>query len=319
MASKNLYASIAGVTDVISIDQIEGYKSFSRVCNITCRSTSLNIGSSITVDAGYSDSHGVIFTGIVKKILTSVPDNLVTLTCFDTLIRATDYLMASEDPQEPFARQDIDATDLVEDLLNEAGITSFSASPSTFIFSEPEFNLVTVADAIGQINSIIAFHVWADSNGTVYFADRRPYVMGGDTPTHTFTTGSSGNIVTIEYSRSDDDLRNRVVVYGLDPVQATASTSSPYLPVGFFKTAAIASPLITEQQMAQDSADFNLELYNRLTREVSCEVLGDYTLHVNSIVTVTESNTGVTGDWFAYSVNHSWNDSGYLTKLVLRA
>lgn len=319
MAAKDLYITVTGTSEVISVDLVESYKSLSRVCTINCVSTTLSLGDSVVVDMGYSDAHGVVFTGILKKISKSAPDNSITLTCFDVLVKSSDYFMASDDPEAPFSRSNIDAADLVDALLEEASITTFTPVATNFIFTDVEFNLTTVADAINQINNIIAYHIWADSNGAIYFEDRRPYIMLGDTPTHTFITGSNGNILTSEYSRSDDDLRNRVVVYGNDPIVATESAVSPYLPAGFYKTAVIASPLITTQSMADDSAAFNLELYNRLTRTVSCEVLGDYTLHVNAIVTVTEAHTGISGDWFVYNISHTFSDSGYSIRMVLKA
>jgi hypothetical protein len=319
MTVKNLYATVTNTSGLISIDVIEGYKSLSSTCTIVCESTTLSLGDSVIVDMGYEDDHGVVFTGILKKISKAAPDNSITLTCFDVLIKASDYFMAVDDPQHPFQRTNIDAADLVADLLAEANITSYTPIPTTFIFSEPQFNLVTVADAIAQINGIIAYHIWAEADGTIRFEDRRPYVMGTDTSSFTFITGNSGTIITNEYNRSDDDLRNRVVVYGLDPIIATASITSPYLPTGFYKTAVIASPLITEQTMAQDSADFNLELYNRLTRNVTCEVIGNYQIHSRMVATVTEAHTGVSGDWLIYNANHSWSDTGYIIRMVLKA
>lgn len=319
MTTRELYASATGVTNIISVDLVESYKSFSSTCTVSCESTSLEIGDEITVDIGYTDSHGQVFTGYVKKIETSKPDETITLTCFDKLVLASDYFLAADDPDNPFTRTNIDATYLVRDLLLEAGITTFSASPSNFIFTEPSFNLCSVADAINQVANIIAYHIWCDTTGTVHFADRRPYVMSGDTPTHTYTTGNNGNILTIDYARSDDDLRNKVTVYGKTPIVATASAASPYLPTGFYKTAVIASPLITTQTMAQLSAQYNLELYNKLTRSVNAEILGDHTVHVNDIVTVTETYTGVSGDWFVYGTSHSFNQSGYTVRLTLRA
>lgn len=319
MSVKSLYASISGITGPINIDLIEGYKSFSRTCTIECDTTSLSIGDPIVVDMGYSDNHDVVFTGVVKKINKVRPNNTTSLTCFDELVKSTDYFMVSEDPEAPFTRTNIDAKDLVADLLEEAGITAFSADPVNFIFTEPSFNLVSVADAINQINGIIAYHIWCDSDGVIHYADRRPYVMGGDTPSFTFTTGSSGNIISNEYTRSEENLRNKVAVYGMEDIYAEASAVSPYLPAGFYKTAVVASPLITSQEQAQLAANYNLELYNRLDRIVSTEALGNPSLHVNDIITVTESHTGVSGDWFVYSVSHAWGESGYTMRMVLRA
>lgn len=319
MAVKDLYSSISGVTGIINIDLIEGFKSYSRTCTIECESTTLALGDSISVDIGYTDNHDVVFTGIVKKISKTRPNNTTSITCFDELVKASDYFLVSEDPEVPFSRTNIDAKDLVEDLLAEASITSFTASPVNFIFTEPEFNLVSVADAINQINSIIAWHIWCDEDGVIHFADRRPYVMGGDTPAFAFTTGSSGNIITNEYNRSEENLRNKVVVYGFEDIYAEDSAVSPYLPAGFYKTAVVASPLITDQTQADLAAQYNLELYNRLDRTVSCEALGNPLLHVNAIVTVTEAHTGVSGDWFVYNVSHSFSEAGYTMRMVLKA
>lgn len=319
MTVRNLYASISGVTGILNIDLIEGFKSFTRTCTIECDSTTLSLGDSISVDMGYADDHDVVFTGVVKKVNKSRPTGTTKITCFDELVKSTDYFMVSEDPEVPFTRTNIDARDLVEDLLNEASITSFVADPVSFIFTEPTFNLVSVADAINQINGIIAWHIWCDEDGIVRYADRRPYVMGGDTPSATFTTGSSGNIVTNEYNRSEENLRNKVVVYGNEDIYAEASAVSPYLPAGFYKTAVVASPLITFSGQAQLAAEYNLELYNRLDRVVSCEALGNPHLHVNAIVTVTEANTGVSGDWFVYNISHSFSEGGYTMRMVLKA
>lgn len=319
MPARSLYATVTGTTGIVNIDLLEGFKSFSRTCTIECNETTLDLGDSIVVDFGYDDNHDIVFTGIVKKIHKSRPNNLITITCFDELAKASDYFMAAEDPENPFTRTNIDARDLVEDLLLEASITSFVADPVGFIFTEPSFNLVSVADAINAINGIIAWHIWCDSDGVVHFADRRPYVVLGDTSTHTFTTGSAGNIVTNEYTRSEEDLRNKVVVYGFESIYAEASAVSPYLPAGFYKTAILASPLITSQVQAELAADFNLELYNRLTRTVSCEALGDPSCHVNDIVTITEAHTGVSGDWFLYSISHAWGETGYTMRMVLKA
>ncbi|MFA5572510.1 MAG: hypothetical protein WDA42_05340 [Candidatus Bathyarchaeia archaeon] len=318
MPAKDLYASITGTTNIVGVDVTESFTDISTACNIQCTATDLNIGDDVSVDLGYSDDHGVIFTGIVKQKNREATSGIITLECYSTLVRATDFFIAAEDPENPFKRTNIDATELVEDLLSLAGITNFSGTLSNFIFTEPTFNLVSVADAISQINSVIAWRVWDDAAGVVHFEDRRPYVMDGETPSHTYTTGNDGNLLTLGYERSESELRNKVVVYGLDPIVATASAASPYLPAGFYKAAVVASPLIDSQEQAQLSANYNLNLYNRLTTNVDAETLGDYSLHVNDIVSVTESHTGVTGNWLVYKVSHAWGEDGYTTRMVLK-
>lgn len=316
--SKTLYASVTGVTNPIRIDVNEGYKSASSYCEVECLSTTLSLGDAVNVDIGYTGDNGRVFTGYVKEISKPRPEGTTILTCFDEYVRAQDYLLVSDDPATPFSRTNIDATDLVEDLLNEAGITSYNGTTSNFIFTNPTFNLVKIADAVTQVANVIAWNIWADETGTVHFADRPFYVTGSDSPDHTFVTGDSGQLLTVENTTSEDDLRNKVVVFGDKQIEATASAVSPYLPTDFYKTAVIASPLITSESQAQDSADFNLDLYNRLTKQATVEVIGDYSIHRNQIATVTETETGISGDWFIYNAAHAWGIDGYTVRLTLR-
>ena len=137
--------------------------------------------------------------------------------------------------------------------------------------------------------------------------------MAGDTP---FTTVNG--IVRIGHRRSDRDLRNRVVVYGTDGIYASAEEESPYLPAGFRKTVVVASPWIDDQGMAQAACDYNLDKLNRLTEEITIEVVGNPDLHARKVVTVSESHTGISGDWYIYTCEHRWGEGGYTTNLELR-
>jgi len=317
MAEKDLYASIAGVTSPISVIIQEGSGQTTANCSIECVSTALSIGDEIIVDLGYTDAHGVVFTGVVKSIGTSAPDGKVTLSCFDKYILAVDFFLAYQDLESGFSRSYIDATDLVEALVNLAGLTNFTGIKSYFTFTEPTFNLVSSADAITQIENIIVWKAWADELGVIHWADRKPYVTGSDTPEFAFVTGNSGTIIADELVKSTKNLRNKVVVYGNEGIYATASAVSPYLPADFYSTAIIASPLITTQSMAQDSAGYNLTLYNRLTQTVNAELIGDYRIHARDIITITEAHTGVSGDWFVQKLTHSFGTGGYTLRLGL--
>jgi hypothetical protein len=119
--------------------------------------------------------------------------------------------------------------------------------------------------------------------------------------------------------RSDRDLRNRVVVYGAEGIYAEAKEASPYLPNGFYKTVAVSAPTVIDtQQMAEDSAAYNLEKLNRLTLGGSLSVLGNPSINARDCITVSKADIGMTGLWYVYGCEHSWGKEGYLTNLELR-
>ena len=146
-APKILSHTIPNVTSVISIRVIEAFNSTMSQAIIEAYDTSLTLGDSIGFNMGFSGDNGKIFQGYVRNIDTSLPDAINRITCEDELAKATDFFMASDDPQSPFSRSNIKTEDLVEDILNEAQITSFSSSvPLEVIWGttgEVEFNLVT--------------------------------------------------------------------------------------------------------------------------------------------------------------------------------
>ncbi len=81
----------------------------------------------------------------------------------------------------------------------------------------------------------------------------------------------------------------------------------------------VAAPgVIDSQSMAQQAAEYNLELFNRLTQKVNLSVIGRTDVIPRTIATVTLPTIGVTGDWYVYSVEHNWSKGGYITNLELR-
>ena len=70
--------------------------------------------------------------------------------------------------------------------------------------------------------------------------------------------------------------------------------------------------------MADDSASYNLALYNRLTEAIRLDILGNPTIRARDTVNVEEWFTGITGNWFVYSCSHRMDESGgYTTQLRL--
>ena len=75
--------------------------------------------------------------------------------------------------------------------------------------------------------------------------------------------------------------------------------------------------MIDTQDMAQQAADYNLVLLNRLTETCSLTVLGDPALVARRVITL-DVDEGYDGNWYLYSVTHNLASSGYTCEMELR-
>ena len=306
---RELYTDINGVDGFVSVVVDQDWSQPTSNATIQCSSTSLSLGDAITIDIGYKDDHSVVFRGYVVEIDKSRAENEeYTIRCRDNLWRTMAYFIASEDPQAPLRYSNIPAERLVEEMLKLSGVTSYFLDSPGFTFApeEPlEVNLTSAWDMINRVCWLIAWHCY-DDNGTVRFLDRKPYNVPGDVSVHTFTTGPSGDIISIQpLATSSNKIRNRVVVYGKGDIHAEAKASSPFLPSGFYQTEVISAPdLIDTQSMANDIANYNLDLLNRLEKTITLTAEGNPHIQARTAVNVIESHTGASGQWFVYSCRH---------------
>lgn len=315
-----LYASVTGCSNILTVNVSDSYSAPTASATITCLSSSLDVGDSININLGYTSGHNDVFSGYVKNVTRSQSPTIYEISCANVMVRAIDYFIASSSPLTPFSRQNISAENLIRDLMALAGLTNYTGGSSGFTFmtqGEPlEVNLVSVYDYSKFIADILAWHIYADTGGQVHFLSRPPYPQGGDP---SVATVSNSNIIEVSYTRSDRDLRNRVVVYGAQGISATAQASSPYLPGGFYKTVAVgAGTVIDTQSMAQQSANYNLAKLNRLTVGGSLSAFGDSSINCRDCVTVNKSDIGMTGKFFVFGCEHDWSKEGYKTLLDLR-
>jgi hypothetical protein len=328
-----LYQSINGVSGVESIDVSETHSGSCSNASVVCQSTTLSIGDSLVIDAGYTDNHGTIFSGFVKQISYSIPEKMYTIQGQDAMIRAVDYFIAADTPDSTFKRSDIAAEELVEQVLELAGITSYDYQATYYVCAvngtTAEVSLVTAYDYCRSIADLIAWNLWADRTGTIQFRNRKPYVMTGtsgqpgdvaDSPIAVGISDEPGNrnLLTITYTEDEGDLRNKIVVWGTEGVSYTASASSPYLPSGFYKTILFSNTIIGNSDAAQKTANYNLALYNHLTKQVSVSVVGDYRFEARKTVNLYEEVLGIDQQAYIYSARHNWSKEGYICSMELR-
>lgn len=319
--SESIYIDIAGITgNIISVTIDASYSQTSTVAVIECDAHSLVLGDSVVIDGGYAGNHVVMFRGYVKKIEYNKPEQTYRITCYDDLVRAVDYLIAADDPQNPLAYYSISTLDLVTDLLSLCGITGVSGTEPGFTWgTNPDgarFNLQTVADAVQFISTVVGYSLYVDQAGVIQFVKRYPYVDTGDVPSFSIKDGAGGTIISCQYIKGIDKTRNKIVVYGKTPLVANASAANPYLVVD--QTVVIAHELLDTQEICDGTATINLQILNRLTESYEVEVEGDPELWPRRIGEITESFSGANHrPVFVYRTSHILSEAGYITTLTL--
>mgnify|MGYP006921340028 CR=1 FL=1 len=313
-----LYGSVTGCSQLESITVTDSHTAPTATATIQCQVSSLDVGDSVNVNLGYTSGHNKVFSGYVKSVKRSEQPTRYEITCANAMIRAVDYFIASSNPSQPYSKENISAEDLVKGLMQMAGL-SVSAESTNFTFATKgyplEVNLTSVYDFCKFVAGALAWSLWANENGVVQFKPRPPYPDGDSS----VATLDNTNLVDVSYSRSDRDLRNRIVVYGSEGVFAEAKESSPYLPAGFYKTSVLAAPtLIDSEAIAQQAADYNLSLFNRLTVGGSATIYGDSSISCRDCVEVNKSDIGMNGQFYVYGIEHTWGKEGYTTSMELR-
>ena len=339
MAERRIYCAADGFTQILTATVNSSHGSPTTNAIIECVEFTKDIGDPVSLDMGYEDDHGIIFSGYVKNIERATPEDKYIITCYDTSIRLSDFFIASSTPASPLKFRGIKAEDLVEALVNLAGIDDYYGQETFFTFginNAFEINLVSAYDYIRTIADVLSWNIYCTQGGQIRFVNRKPYVMTGtsgqpgdvaDVPFATiYDMTGSGDDKILEFSHhiSEKDLRNKVVVYGSGSVSATASAVSPYLPNNpdgspFYKTVVVASPIIDTNNIAQLSADYNLQLYNKLSEQCSVKIEGRHDYTARQVLTVDERLLTISGNWYIYSCEHSFAvQQGYTTSMELR-
>lgn len=308
----------SNTSNVLSVQYSDSHVAATSTAQVAAVSTSLDIGDSVNVYIGYVGDNFKCITGFVKSIEHKEPERFYVITIANALIRAVDFFIAASNPEEPFSRQNIDAEDLIGDLLALAGITNYSPQSTSFTFAinnPVEVNLTGCYDYCHFLANIIAFTLYADNDGQVHLINRRPYVVGAEAAD--FTINANDNkILDWSYDKSDHDIRNKVIVYGSEGIHEEASASSPYLPVGFYRTVVVAAAgVIDSSSMASQAADYNLEILNRLTEKFTIVIEGRTGINPRTIMNISNLDSEVNGKWYVYAVEHRIDKSGYITSI----
>ena len=320
---REVYANAGGVTDIISMEVTADAGAACARFSFQTPSSSFEVGQALSLQMGYTDGSATVLTGYVDSVTAERPPGLYRIEGRDKLKLALDYFIvaASLDkadffnpcPGTPGNYTPISPGEIITDILALCGLGGVSGGAGWEIGTVEDgtpFQLISAWDAIQQVCGIGAWRVWCDAAGTIRFGSITESYGGGQS----FTTGNDGNIVSCSYSRSDEDLRNKVVVIGYNgDYIGTASAASPYCPI--YKTAVISTDLVGSDAQAAASASANLTALNKLTERTTIEAVGTPGVERYGAVTVSESFTGAPGGMVT-SVTHAIDSNGYRTQLT---
>ena len=348
--SKKLYASVTSIPNPTNIVVSTAHSSSTATAQISAPSKTVNIGDNITIDLGYVGDYNRVFKGYVKNISRSIPDDEYTIMAKDDLVRATDFFIVPSNPDDTYKWHNIKAEVLIQNVLELSGLTSFNMTDSKFTFAtkagnDVEVKLASSYDFCKTIADLLAWSFWIDETGTIYFDNRKPYPMDGasgqvgdDTDetdvNYAFNAAdplTDTTIMNAIITESDRDLRNRVIVHGSPGIFAEAKSAQSYnpltdtmenilptTPTQFYKSMALISPIIDNQDMADKSVAYNLKLYNKLDVALQLQIEGDSRFLARKICKIDESFLSLSGNWYVYLAEHQWSKDGYATNLELR-
>ena len=341
MTATTLYANVTGCSGIISIAITNSHDSAVATANITVHTTTLTVNSPLTIDMGYSGNHAVLFTGYAKSIQRELPQNTYTIVASDVMVRAVDYFIASENPMQPLEYKSIWAEDLILSLMQLASLAGpgkYDFDPTYMFFgnySGVEFpfwvNQVSVLDYCKTISDNLTWNLWVDANEVVHFKHRLPYVMDADNPgplvpPYDIDVPLAGyqltDVISINdsYTISEKDLRNKIIIYGFVPIVGIASAKVKCLPDGYYKTISFGLDTIYNQEDAQKMAEYNLDLFTRLTESIKVTIVGDVRLNSRIVISINSNLLGSvgSGNWYVFGCTHNLSKNGFTTDLDLR-
>ena len=329
-------ATYATVNDiqVKSLEMNSAYKNPCRMMTYTYPYLINDVGDTVTARIIRQGNTSTVFYGNVKAVTRRRPENIYEYACQDVLARAVEYYFSPETSLDnAYEVKNIDHITLVKNILSFATLTNFvsdwpaynkytAENTATFQFATGEkaveIKIAAAWDVIGWICEITGSHVWADATGKVHLGLVWDEVApSGETIYGAFTTGDTGNMKSVEYVRSDENLRNRMVIYGSGGITYETHASSPWVvDPAFYKTGIISYDFIDTQEMAQVTGDINLHRLNKLTESCVIEALGDPSIDTSQVVTVTDSKCGLSGSWFLAQCKHTVSNSGYTMRMT---
>ena len=318
----------AALSNVVEIQVAEDWGKIPTITIVTEDSVSSdNINDLIDADLGYIALRDA-FYGYVDAVDQQNPQRPAEYTIEGRgrlkLALETWLVPTAIDDASPYEYKSKRAEYIVRKLLAVAGITTMlDIADPDFTFgtqTEVEFTLEAVWSAIEAICTILQYDLYQTPDGYVHFTKLDPLPADEPTIPVTLQEGTSGNLTSWTYEQNDEDLIRRCVVFGKGGIKAEVSRWSPHVPEEFpddMYTAIISSELIESAAQAEDTAADFVERWNRLTRKVSFNAVGNSRCHAGDTVALTAGDF-IDEPAFVFSVTHTQSRRGYTMEGELR-
>lgn len=312
----------------------------------------------VKIEQGWNktSTYRVRFFGFIDQVDFTNPPQLQKLECRDILKLAQDnYLIHSnrlvyfkdpvvdelDDEGSPMGGQtpgNRTAKKIISTLLTDSGIpesrqqldfVDYPASGAIIIGGNAVavFVYESAMDAANRICDLIGYRLWADSVGQVQCREVRPiagetsivtYRSQEETYNGSFTVVTPGNLISID-SKTDDDLRNWVTVYGYEELISTVAGVSEYVPSPpTYRRTEIRSYLLDTQELVTAVAARVYSDLNRLRHTARATIEGDPRLEIGQTITVYDAfATEVSINYILYDYNSRFSAGEWLMDLSL--
>lgn len=272
----------------------------------------------IYAELGYGDEVRRMFTGQLLGININENPPSISIDCknnFRKLLKPIDPI-----DKKVLLYEEMDSFEIVKDLLERAGITSYvfdieTIKEQAFTVPKAEFELGTqYSDAIQQILDTMGHRLFADRFGTIQILKRELYSQKdfGVVDIDDYVNMTSG-----EYTIDPTVLRNRVIIQSNNGWQAF---EDPFLR-NYCNNEIISCGLeapwaVTEEQKWAVADRFFLDMRRKL-RRISIAIKGNPTLDIGDLVRVKALISTANAKYMIIAIQTSFSSSGYIDILDL--
>lgn len=303
------------IPGVIAIETTHAYDAFCATAKVTTaiRPTfKPDDWNQIIIYEGYGGSNSQVFTGYVDKITAGSFPNTWDIECRDVLKRAVDTWL--DDIGLTYSNKAPE--DIACSLLSFAGLGATVGTSGVTCATQKEwpFKLMSISDAVQQVQKVIGWHTWANWLGGVLFQ----YLKPRPASTSSFTYIYGRDFFDYKYVVTDENLRNRAVVMGNGTLKTQASAASYYIySPPTWRTAIDSTPFLDTQTLVDGVGGQMIQDLDSLTYSVEFTMAGAPDLHMGQTIHLTIASEEIDANAFVFSVKSEMkNDGSYVTKVV---
>lgn len=273
----------------------------------------------IFVDLGYGEELRRMFTGQLLGITINEKAPIITIDCKNSFRK----LLKPIDPidKKVLFYEGIPAFDVIKDLLDRAGITSYvfdmeSIKGSDYTPETPmEFPLGTqYSEAVQKLLDIMGHRLFADRFGTIQILKRELY---SQKDFHVANIDDYVNMSSGEYNIDPSILRNRVIIQSTNGWQAFEDPFlKDYCNDELISCGLEAPWAATEEQKWAVADRFFLDMRRKL-RRISIAIKGNPSLDIGDLVKVSALISTANAKYMIIAIQTSFSSAGYIDVLDL--